>query len=250
MSKTGCRGTVPPGREACGRRLASAAKRRVRISLSRGFVAGRACECECKCECECGCARARSPESGVGGCACMRAGLQEARLSWPPEPTSWPSPGREVAAAARAAGPPVPQPGQCVPGPAQVTRRWPRVIWDCVGARESLLGTLEIPPKPCPGGRGPPGVPAPRSAQLPHHLLLTDDSVVSRAEDFKLKFLSSRLTNTLSKLTGKSKARERPGFALAVLKSTGSFGLCRTSMYRMDLNFILVFLCCHLAFDG
>lgn len=28
--------------------------------------------------------RARSPESGVGGCACLRAGLQEARLPRPP----------------------------------------------------------------------------------------------------------------------------------------------------------------------
>lgn len=36
VGAAGCGGTVPPGRGACGRRVASAAKRRVRIALSGG----------------------------------------------------------------------------------------------------------------------------------------------------------------------------------------------------------------------
>lgn len=46
------------------------------------------CACECASECKCVCARARSPVSALGGRARLRAGLQEARLSWPPPPTS------------------------------------------------------------------------------------------------------------------------------------------------------------------
>lgn len=86
VGAAGCGGTVPPGRGACGRRVASAAKRRVRIALSGGrralWLRVRASVSEW--ECESVGARARSPESGVGGCACLRAGLQEARLPRPP----------------------------------------------------------------------------------------------------------------------------------------------------------------------
>lgn len=64
-----------------------------------------------------------------------------------------------------------------------------------------MPGALEIPPEPRPGGRAPPGVLAPLRWELPPHSLLADDPDrgLSWAADLKLKFLSSRLANTLSK---------------------------------------------------
>lgn len=91
-------------------------------------------------------------------------------------------------------------------------------------------GGLEITPKPGRGGRGSPGYPAPRSAELPHHLLLSGDSLVSlQLRTFNLVSVQPPNKHA-QQVTGKLKAREGPGLELVVLKPTGSFGLCRTSL--------------------
>ena len=80
-----------------------------------------------------------------------------------------------------------------------MTRRWSPLTWDWVGAQEGRRGALDVLPKPCPGGLGPLGVLAPRSAGFPHHLLLIPTQQSLPAEDFKLKFLLTRLINTFIK---------------------------------------------------
>lgn len=149
------------------------------------------CGCACECASECECARALAVWA-VGGRARLRAGLQEARLPRSPRPVAR-APGGKLP---QPSGPPaLASPGQVSaprgprfvqrprPGPAQVTRRWPRVTWVWVGARGGLQGRggLAGTPKPGPGGRGRRGSRAP----LASHQLLRS---LSRAADFKLSF--------------------------------------------------------------
>lgn len=121
---------------------------RARARLCRRWVGVRACELACRRRGSPG-LRRQPVDRTPGG-----------KLPQPPGPPALPSPGQVSAPRGPRFVP------RLRPGPAQVTRRWPRVTWVWVGAREGLQGMegsklpqsrvrvdVERQDSPCPAAR-------------------------------------------------------------------------------------------------